>query len=659
MAMSRQARHLYEFGPFQIDAAERLLLRDGETVPLTPKAFDLLLVLVENRGHLLEKDELMQRLWPDTFVEETNLSNNISLLRKALGDDAGEHRYIETVPRRGYRFIAGVTGRSDETAELIVEARIKSTLTLEQEHECDLARTDRTGAAESSAPTARSSERHARTVWLGVAACLAVIGLALIAHRLWLKSEALPTAAERPAGVEPISIKTIAVLPFKPLVAGSRDEALEIGMAETLITKLSGMRTVVVRPLGPVRKYVSLDQDPIAAGRELGVESVLDGTIQKSGDRIRATVRLVRVGDGNQLWADKFDEKLTDLFAVQDSISERVAAALAVQLTGEEQSLLAKHYTDDSRAYQLYLKGHYYSWQFTDYGARQAIEYFNQAIALDPKYAQAYAGLAEAYAIMSGEFLPPGEAMPKAKDAALKALALDDRLAAAHAALALIYWWTWEFQSAEQEFNRALQISPNEAKVHVNYGQFLAEQGRVDEAARAADHSLQFDPLSPGAHCDAAYVFYLARRYDAAIGQAREALELDRNFNRGHLILGKVYVEKGLYDQAIVELEKALELPGGKLGMLGYAYAVAGRTGEARKVLDRLGALSRERYVSPFEIARIHVGLGDIDEAFEWLERAYRDRSDYLPLLRSDPTFDRLHTDPRFEDLAQRVGLPR
>jgi DNA-binding winged helix-turn-helix (wHTH) protein/TolB-like protein/Tfp pilus assembly protein PilF len=636
MAMSRQAKQLYEFGPFCIDVAERLLLRDCESVPLTPKAFDLLLVLVENRGHLLEKDELMQRLWPETFVEETNLSNNISLLRKALGDDSGKHLYIETVPRRGYRFVAEVVESTAEPVAMVVEERSRTRLTLEDVSE----------AEQLEAGGQREAARK-RLVLLPLAAAIALIGLGYAAYYFWPKQSALQPP-----------IRSIAVLPFKPLVADDRDEALEIGMAETLITKLSGLRAIIVRPLGLVRKYAVLEQDPVAAGRELGVESVLDSTIQKSGDRIRATVRLVRVADAGQLWADKFDEKFTELFAVQDSISERVAAALAVKLTGEEKGLLAKHYTDNSQAYQLYLKGHYYSWQFTDYGAKKAIEYFNQAIALDPEYAQAYAGLAESYAIRSGETLSPGEAMPKAKDAALKALALDDSLADTHYALALIYWWTWDFPEAEQEFERTLQLNPNEAEVHFSYGQYLAERGRIDEAIRAANQALQSSSLSASAYVNAAYIAYLAHQYDQAIEQSREALELDRNFNRGHLVLGKAYMEKGLYDQAIIELEKALELPSGKLGMLGYAYAVAGRISDARKVLDRLGALSRERYISPFEIARIHVGLGDKDRAFEWLERAYRDRSDYLNLLRSDPTFDSLHSDPRFEGLIRRVGLP-
>ncbi len=634
MAMSKPVKPLCEFGPFSIDATERVLLRDGQVVPLTPKAFELLLVLVENRGHLVEKETLMRRLWPDTFVEEANLTNNVSQLRKALlADDAPP--YIETVPRRGYRFIAEVSESVSAPTEFVLEERSQTTLTLEEVSHPP------PSTAVGQEPAAKKGFR-----WLTLTAVAALIGLGLAAYLFWSKRPPSPP------------VRSLAVLPFKPLIADSRDEALELGMAEMLITKLSGMRAVTVRPLGLVRKYAVLEQDPVAAGRELGVESVLDGTIQKSGDRIRATVRLVSVRDGGQLWADKFDEKLTDLFAVQDSISERLATALAVRLTGEEKSLLAKHYTDNSQAYQFYLKGHYYSWQFTDDGAKKAIEYFTQAIALDPKYAQAYAGLAESYAIRSGETLSPTEAMPKAKEAALKALALDDALAEAHYALALIYWWTWDFPGAEREFKRTLQLNPNEVEVHFSYGQYLAEQGRGDEALQSANHALQFNSLSASAYVNAAYIAYLAHRYDLAIEQSREALELDRNFNRGHLVLGKAYLEKGSYDQAISELEKALELPSGKLGMLGYAYAVTGRKGDARRVLDRLAGLSRERYISPFEVARIHVGLKDRDAAFEWLERAYSEGSDYLTLLRADPTFASLHTDPRFEALTRRLGLP-
>src|SRR5258706_2703572 len=363
--MSQPIKHLYEFGPFRLDATERLLLRAEEVVPLTPKVFDLLLALVENGGHVLSKDELLQRVWPDSFVEEANLSRNIFTLRKALGEDTDEQRYIETVPRRGYRFVASVMSWPKESDDLVVAERARSRIMIEQEEE--------TGRTETIVVSRR------RLGALTLAACVAVSGLGLVAY-WWLAGRTRLEAARLGKG-------SISVLPFKPLVAESRDEALEMGMAETLITSLSNLREMSVRPTSAVRQYTELQQDAVAAGRELQVESVLDASIQKSGDRLRVVARLVRIKDGATLWSDKFDEKFTDIFAIQDRLSERMTAALAVRLTGEERKLLAKRYTENSEAYQLYLKGRYFWSKFTNEGLKKSIGFFEQAIEKDPGYA--------------------------------------------------------------------------------------------------------------------------------------------------------------------------------------------------------------------------------------------------------------------------------
>ena len=657
MVMSRQAKQLYEFGPFRIDVAERLLLRDGESVSLTPKAFDLLLVLVENRGHLLEKGELMRRLWPETFVEETNLSNNISLLRKVLGDDAGKHVYIETVPRRGYRFIAEVVGLSDELSELIVEERIKSAITLEQEEESDLARTDGSLATRPPLPMVRSSTRQALLAFVG---CLAVIGLASIAYYLWAKQGTLPGATKTAAEVQPSLIKSVAVLPFKPLAADGRDESLELGMAETLITRLSGVAEVAVRSMSAVRKYNALDQDPILAGGEQKVDAVLDGNIQKTAGRIRVTVRLLRVSDGRTLWADKFDAPLADLFALQDSISERVVTALEVKLTGEERRLLTRHHTDNPEAYQLYLKGRLFRNHWTQESIQKALECFNRAIDIDPNYALAYAGKADVYSANSSVYLRPAEAMPKAREAARRALELDDQLAEAHRSMAMVkQFGDWDLAGAEREIKRALEINPNDSESHLRYCGLLVLQKRFDEALAELRRAQELDPLSLSLNFWAGWHPYLARKYEQAMERFREAAALYPNAPEMHRGLGCALRQQGAIQEAVAELEKAIDLSrrDNFVAELGYTYALSGRRAEAVKLVKELEGLSERRYVSPFNIAKIYAGLGDKERMFEWLHKGYEDRSDHMLGLGVDPCFDGVRADPRFAELLRRLGL--
>ena len=375
---------IYEFGPFRLEVAEHLLLRNGETIPLQPKVFELLLVLVKHHGHLLGKDELLKAVWPDTVVEEINLANNVSILRKALGESGNGQRFIETVPRRGYRFVAPVREQKGEIATPDV--------------------------AEG----------------------------------------AQPPIVDAPS----IAIKSIAVLPFKPIVANDRNEALEIGMADTLITRLSSLRNLIVRPTSAVRKYDMLDQDPLAAGREQRVDAVLESSFQRSGEKIRVTMRLVNVRDGSALWAYQCDEDYTDVFAAQDSISEKVARALMPGLTGDEQRLLAKRYTDNFEAYQLYVKGSFFWDKRTEEGIKKSVEYFEQAIRLDPNYALAYAGLATSYVTTSyREMVPPAEASSRAEAAARKALEIDEQLGQAHSALAVLHFRNLEWSEGVREFH--------------------------------------------------------------------------------------------------------------------------------------------------------------------------------------------------------------
>jgi len=452
----------------------------------------------------------------------------------------------------------------------------------------------------------------------------------------------------------------MAVLPFKPLVANDRDEYLEMGMVDVLITKLSNIRQLKVRSISTVRKYADLQQDPVAAGRELQVEAVLDGSIQRVGDRVRVTVRLLNVQDGTSLWADKFDEPFTNIFALQDSISERVAAALPLNLSGEEKARLSRHYTENTEAFQLYLKGRYFWNKRSGEGLRKGIDYFNQAIADDPNYALAYTGISDCYALLSDfGFVPPREGFPKAKEAATRALAIDEKLAEAHTSLGHVKRdYDWDWPGAEQEFRRAIELNPNELSAHQWYAVYLSSLGRHQEAIAEIKRALDLDALSLPVNAVTARVLYLARQYDAAIEQSRKTIEMDRAFATVYQNLGQSYEQKGMYAEAVATFQEFYKVePGHGLAFLGRAYALAGKTDEADKILSQLKELSARRYVSPYSIAMIYAGLGDKEQTFAWLEKAYQQRVHNLIFLKVEPELDGLRSDPRFAALVQRVGL--
>jgi serine/threonine-protein kinase len=499
--------------------------------------------------------------------------------------------------------------------------------------------------------------------WLILAiASVALVGIAAAFYFARPRPAGTAETATRPA------MKSIAVLPFKPLIAGSRDEALEMGMADTLITRLSNIKQIIVRPTSAVRKYGGLEQDPIAAGREQKVDAVLDGNIQKSGEQIRVTVRLVNVADGQQLWIDTFDEKFTDIFALQDSISERVAAALAVKLTGEETELVRKRYTNNPEAYQLYVRGRYLWNKRTAEALTKAIEYFNQAIEKDPNYALAYAGLADGYAVSPERSAAGGmtfkqrseQFLQMAKAAAQKALEIDEQLPEAHTTLASLAADNWDWAEADRLFKRAFELNPNYATAHQWYGEYLVHVGRLDEALQEFKRAQELDPTSLIINSLLGQTLYLERRYDEAIDQCQKTLEMDSNFINAHWMLGMAYEQKAMHEEAKSEFEKAVNLSGGAtnlLALLGVSYARSGNESEAQNVLDKLNALIKQKRAHPHDLAMIYTGLGDRDRAFEWLEKAYEDHSWVMLYLKVDPFFDPLRSDPRFADLLRRMGL--
>jgi DNA-binding winged helix-turn-helix (wHTH) protein/TolB-like protein/Flp pilus assembly protein TadD len=661
--MLEQNRTIYSFDGFTLDPHRRVLLRDGQPVQLTSKAFDLLLVLIESGGREVTKDELMERIWADQIVEDANLTVNMANLRKALGEKASDHRFIVTIPGRGYRFV----GDSQPREALIIEEHTRSQIVIEQERSnsetialpalaaASSSNIMRTEMSAVSATAGRDGRASSSRRLIALASAVALLAITIGAY-YFLTKRGTPTGAPQ--------IKSIAVLPFKPLLAESRDESLELGMADTLIARLSNIREINVRPISSVRKYGALEQDPIAAGREQRVDAVLDGQIQKVGEKVRVTVRLLRVADGVPIWASQFDEKLTDIFAVQDSISERVTAALALRLTSEEQRGLTKRHTADIEAYQLYLKGRYHLNRLTDDGFFKGRDYFQQAIDKDPNYALAYAGLADAYNMLgSFDALASAETYPKARESAEKALKLDESLAEAHAALAMVKLaYDWEFPAAEREFQRALEIDPSYADAHKMNSNYLAAMGRFDEALREMKRAQELDPLSLEKIAGTGEILYFQRQYDQAVEQYRKALEMDPNSGFVHWALGRPFTAQGKYDEAIVEFQKAIPLSGDspdEPAELARAYALSGRRDQALKILEELKRQSKHKHVAPTVMAAIYGALGDKTQAFASLSKAFSERDFLLVLLNVEPMFDPLRSDSRFVELSRRVGLPQ
>lgn len=635
-------------------------MRDGETIPLTPKAFDMLLSLVENSGRLLEKEELMRTLWPDSFVEEGSLAQNISLLRRALGDSQEHQKFIETVPRRGYRFIANVRALQDN-GELVAMEHLNATIAVEEKQEPGISQSYGEPAEANSQNIPKPDGRLNRILAQKPQRAVLIVSLMLAVVVAFL----IFIILNRPEESAGQSIKSIAVLPFKSLGSDGADEYLGVGIAETLTTRLGSLKLLTVRPTSAVLKYGGSMQDTALAGQQLKVDSVLEGSIRRFGERLRITAALVRVSDVSVLWSAHFDENLTDIFKVEDSISRKVAEALTLRLSGEEQRRLTKRYTDNAEAYQLYLKGRFFWNKRTDDGFKLGIAQFKQAVEKDPSYALAYAGLADSYTGLTFyNFAAPNETMPKAKEAAMNALAIDSTLAEAHASLAHVKVnYDWELLDAEKEFRLTMELKPDYATGHQWYAiHYLTATGQLEEAIQEMKKALDLEPTSLVMNTFLGATLYFAGRYDDAIEQCRKTIEMDSNFAVAHWHLALAYQQKGMFDDAIAELQRAITLSGRSplmIAALGHAYAKAGQRNEANRILDELQKLSAVRYVSSYELAAIYVALGEKEQAFQRLESSYKERSFHLINLKVRPEFASLRPDPRFQDLWRRIGLPQ
>ena len=653
--MSTHPQHLYEFGPFRLDTVEKVLLRDGEPVPLTPKAFDTLVALVERSGHLVEKDELMKVVWADAYVEESNLTNNVYALRKILGQGENGRSYIETVPKRGYRFTAFVKELPPEG--LLIQKRTFTRVVSEETVRDDSPQKPMIGAGEALViDQARIHTESSKWLWMLVAmfSLLLAIG-GIVTYRSLTEAPAL-TAAPR------LQIESIAVLPFKNESGNPDVEYLSDGVTETLINSLSRLSNLTVKARSSVFRYKDKAVEPQTVASELSVQAILTGRVVQRGDDLTLYLSLVDGPTGNQLWGQRYDRKLADLVALQNEIGHDVSQKLRLQLSAGDEQKLKKEDTSNAEAYRFYLRGRYHALRRTLPEREKAISYFQQAIALDPSYALAYVGLADAHLSALAADLPPSEFLPQARAAAQTAIEIDDTLAAAHAQLGfIIFWYNWDWNRSESEIKRALELNPEAADAHMYYAHVLSNTGRHTEALAESRRARELDPLNLRNNALEGQFLIHAGRADEALRRLQETLEMDPNYLLAHLYRSSAYIEKGMYTEAVTEARKAREISGNRsiyaAGFLGYALAKSGKTADGRSVLEGLLKSSAEKYVPPYTIALVYNGLGEHDKALSWLERAYAQRSAAMVFLKVEPKWNNLRANARFQDLLRRLEL--
>jgi TolB-like protein/tetratricopeptide (TPR) repeat protein len=587
---------------------------------------------------VVAREKVRETLWPaDTYVDfDHSLNTAVRKLREALGDSAEAPRYVETIARRGYRFMAPVAPLP----------------AMQSGHSAGAA-----AAPLRPPPAARpsTSARRLRILAIVVVICAA----ALVAYRVLLRTRPATQSGRR---------LMLAVLPFDNLSGDADQEYLSDGVTEEMITQLGrlepGRLTVLAR--SSTWKYKRAERDIGRLRGELGADYVLEGAVRKAGDRVRITAQLVQAGDQSQVWAETYQRDLRDVLILQSEVAGAVAHAIAVTLTPGARARLARTRPIHPEAYQDYLRGRFFFNRKTEAALRQALGHFQKAIAADPGYAPAYSGLADCYSSLGASSavggLPPRQVMPEAKAAALKALQIDATLAEAHTSLAMVQLlYEWDFAACEKEFRRAIELDPNYTTAHHWYSHCLLPLGRIGESLAESKRALELEPLQLVVGIHLGWHYFYARQYDQAIEQLRSTLELDPAFPQTQRYAARAYLQKEMHTEAIAALRSALSSVGRDAeieGELGYALGVAGRRAEALAMLEGLGQLSRTRYVSPYSIALVRAGLGDRGQALDWLEKAYAERSDYMPYLGLEPMLDSLRSDPRFAALVGRVGLP-
>ncbi len=627
--MREKKRKIYEFGEFRLDVSERHLWKADELLTPPPKVFDLLALLVENQGHLLEKTEIVEELWGESFVEEANLNVNISALRRILGEAPTENRFIETVPRRGYRFVAEVREVAEDP-----EAKDHSKTVFEKNSE---------------------EQRKFSAKAVLILSVLALFIFAATGLYFWR------SAYRQDQNSNAEQLKTIAVLPFKPLTKGDMDEALEMGMADALITRLGNLKQITVRPTSAVLRYSEAEPDLTKIGRELQVDAVLDGRIQRVENKIRVTVQMIRVSDGESLWADSFDDYFTNIFAVQDSISEKIAERLSIRLTKAEEDIITKHQTESSEAYQFYLQGVFHHNKASPDELKKALNFYQKASEKDPDYTLPYSAMAEVYQSLANFNIERDENNRKAIEAAEKAISLDPNSAEAYTALGRVkIYIEWNFAEGEKAYQRAVELKPREAGIRHDYAFYYSMHGRHEEAVREMRTALELDPVSVYINNDFVRILLNAGKIDEALEQAKKAVEMDSRYVFSHRNLAYVYSIKGMHEEAVEEVLKEAEFGGLKRVSSGAAfiYARAGKRAEAEKVLRDYEQSLDQVGVNRFNIALIHLALGEKEKAIEWLERSLEKREPVLLALYAYPEWNEIRSDPRVQNIIKKIGFP-
>ena len=608
---------VYQFGEFQLDTNRYVLLRKGRPVPLTPKLFDVLLVLVENSGDLVLKEEFLERVWKESFVEEGNLNRHISSLRKALGESSTNPKFIETVPKRGFRFKAPVTTVGGRSGDKI------------------------------TAPS-RSPVLWARLGVLVPAAAVAVLVYFLVVRDV-------PISAD---------VKSLAVLPLNNFSGDPEQEYFSDGMTEALISNLGMIAGLRVISRTSVMRYKETQRPLPEIARELNVDAVVEGSSLLVGEHVRVTVQLIEAATDHQLWSRSYEGDLRDILTLQREVASAIAQEIEVRLTPREQSRLASPQPVNPDAHLAYLKGRYHWNRRT---LEEAFEYFNQAVSIDPDDPLAYSGRADCYHKLGvSHIVPPSEAFPRAKAAAMRALEIDDQLSEAYTPLGFMltnYDWNWP--EAERVFSRAIELNPSYPGTHEGYAWLLTILGRTAEAVAEAERALDLNPYSYAQTAQLGLTLYFVRRYDRAREQLRMVLDrVPEKLVPAPVIniFAMAYLQEGMVDEAISEIQRGrTRLPGSPdlLAFLGYAYAVAGKGTEAARVIEELkeGKGLSENYVLPFYLALIYTGLGEVDLALEWLEKGYQNRVWMMVFIGMEPAFDPLRSDPRFQDLLARMNL--
>ena len=642
--MGQPAKQFFEFDLFRLDPVERLLYRDGELVPLTAKVFDILLVFVQNSGRTLEKEEMMSKVWPDQFIEEGNLTRNVSTLRKALGETPDDHRYIVTIPGRGYRFVAEVSEVAVENGNSNSQA-VCATRASE-------AVGDSAEAAGIAETRAEAGDKWRAAFALRISAlALIALGVAAIAYALFIR--------EKRPSPHP-TITSLVVLPLENLSGDPQQEYFAEGMTDALIGDLAKIGALRVISRTSAMRYKGAKKSLPEIAGELKVDAVVEGTVQRSGDRLLIRAQLIHAATDQHLWAENYERDVRDVLKTQSEVAQAIAREIKVVITPQEQARLASVRQVNPEAYEAYLNARYVWNKRTPETLKKAIEHFDRAINLDPNFAPAYAGLADTYSMLSDYgTLPPREAYPKAKEAAMKALMLDEELAEAHTSLAWICAaYEWKFAEAEKEFQQAIAINPRYETARQWRAEFLSAMGRHEEAITEIKRAQQLGPFSLIVNTALAGAYYFARQDDQALAQCQRVIDLDPNFAQIYEWLQRAYEHKGMSREALAAHRKLAELMGWGAHYLEKVRRAESVTSMKAYWRNRLAWEMEDPQPSPFWVAECWASLDNKEQAFVWLEKLCQERSYWAIYLNVVPTLDPLRSDPRFADLLRRIGLP-